>query len=102
MLIGSGNPEEGELRPQLLDRFGLSVEVTTPTALGDRVEVVRRRDAFDRDPKTFSTAWMGADTEVRERLLAARGALAEVETPDRVLESASRLCMAIGADGLAR
>jgi magnesium chelatase subunit I len=100
VLIGSGNPEEGELRPQLLDRFGLSVEVTTPMALGDRVEVVRRRDAFDRDPKTFSTAWMGADTEVRERLLAARAALAKVETPDDVLESASRLCMVIGADGL--
>jgi len=100
VLIGSGNPEEGELRPQLLDRFGLSVEVTTPTALADRVEVVRRRDAFDRDPKAFTAAWAEADAAVRDRLLAARAALAKVETPDSVLEQASRLCMAIGADGL--
>jgi magnesium chelatase subunit I len=98
--IGSGNPEEGELRPQLLDRFGLSVEVTTPTALSDRVEVVRRRDAFDRDPKRFSADWAGADIEVRDRLLIARAKLAKVETPAGVLESASRLCMAIGAEGL--
>ena len=50
VLVGTGNPEEGELRPQLLDRFGLSVEVTTPNDLPNRIEVVRRRDAFDRDP----------------------------------------------------
>ena len=50
VLVGSGNPEEGELRPQLLDRFGLSVEVKTPTDLADRIEVVRRRDSFERDP----------------------------------------------------
>jgi magnesium chelatase subunit I len=100
VLIGSGNPEEGELRPQLLDRFGLSVEVTTPTALDDRVEVVRRRDAFDRDPAGFTAVWAAADAEVRDRLLAARESLAKVETPDSVLRTASKLCMAIGADGL--
>src|ERR1043166_8173660 len=50
VLVGSGNPEEGELRPQLLDRFGLSVEIRTPEDITERVEVVRRRDDFERDP----------------------------------------------------
>ena len=54
VLVGSGNPEEGELRPQLLDRFGLSVEVKTPSDLSSRVEVVKRRDAFERDPAAFA------------------------------------------------
>src|SRR5210317_2054747 len=57
VLIGSGNPEEGELRPQLLDRFGLAVDVATPQDLDDRVEVVLRRDAFERDPEAFTQAW---------------------------------------------
>jgi magnesium chelatase subunit I len=100
VLIGSGNPEEGELRPQLLDRFGLSVEVRTPTVLADRVEVVRRRDAFDRQPAAFAAAWEAQGDQVRERLLRARAAVGAVETPDSLLEAASRLCMAIGADGL--
>jgi magnesium chelatase subunit I len=100
VLVGSGNPEEGELRPQLLDRFGLSVEVRTPTVLSERVEVVRRRDAFDRDPSGFSSAWARADARVRSRIVKARATIGAVEVPDAVLESASRLCMAIGADGL--
>lgn len=100
VLIGSGNPEEGELRPQLLDRFGLSVEVTTPTNLTDRVEVVRRRDAFDRDPGAFVTAWAERDAEVGARIAAARGRLATTEAPTSVLEATARLCMAVGADGL--
>jgi magnesium chelatase subunit I len=100
VLIGSGNPEEGELRPQLLDRFGLSVEVKTPTHLADRIEVVRRRDAFDRDPAGFSATWKKADADVREQVLAAKAALGLVQVSDDVLEAASRLCMAIGADGL--
>ena len=62
VLVGSGNPEEGELRPQLLDRFGLSVEVKTPTDLATRVEVVRRRDAFERDPARFAKAWRTRST----------------------------------------
>ena len=100
VLIGSGNPEEGELRPQLLDRFGLSVDVKTPTALADRVEVVRRRDAFDRDPQAFLARWAPADADVRARIEAARARLAAIRTPDAVLEAGSRLCMAVGADGL--
>ena len=100
VLIGSGNPEEGELRPQLLDRFGLSVEVKTPTALADRVEVVKRRDAFDREPQGFGARWAAADAEVGARIVAGRAQLARIRTPDAVLEAGSRLCMAIGADGL--
>lgn len=68
VLIGSGNPEEGELRPQLLDRFGLSVEVKTPTDLATRMEVVLRRDAFDRDSKAFTTKWKRKDKAIRTRI----------------------------------
>ncbi len=100
VLVGSGNPEEGELRPQLLDRFGLSVEVKTPTVLADRVEVVRRRDAFDRDPAGFLTSWARAELRIRKQIVKARASIATLHVPDIVLESASRLCMAIGADGL--
>jgi magnesium chelatase subunit I len=100
VLVGSGNPEEGELRPQLLDRFGLSVEVRTPGTLVERVEVVRRRDAFDRDPAAFAALWAGEDAATRERVAAARGALPYTAARDAMLEQGSRLCMAIGADGL--
>ena len=100
VLVGSGNPEEGELRPQLLDRFGLSVEVKTPTDLATRILVVRRRDAFDRDPEAFTAEWAAADTALRERILAARARLGQVSVPDQVLESAARLCIALGTDGL--
>jgi magnesium chelatase subunit I len=100
VLIGSGNPEEGELRPQLLDRFGLSVEVKTPRDLAERIEVVRRRDAFDRDAAAFTERWRSADAEVGAQIVAARDRLKTTEVPDSVLEAGSRLCMTIGADGL--
>ncbi len=100
VLVGSGNPEEGELRPQLLDRFGLSVDVRTPTDLKDRVEVVKRRDAFDRDPQGFTAKWAAADAEVGARIAQARERIGRTKVPDKVLEAGSRLCMAVGADGL--
>ena len=100
VLVGSGNPEEGELRPQLLDRFGLSVEVSTPTELADRIEVVKRRDAFERDPQGFTGRWHAEDERVRRRILKARDRVAGIEVPDAVLERAARLCMALGTDGL--
>jgi magnesium chelatase subunit I len=84
VLIGSGNPEEGELRPQLLDRF----------------EVVRRRDRFERDRPAFVEAFRAADEKLRRRLVAARRRLADTEVPDAVLEDAARLCVALGTDGL--
>ncbi|MBI5113985.1 MAG: magnesium chelatase ATPase subunit I [Rhodovulum sp.] len=100
VLVGTGNPEEGELRPQLLDRFGLSVEVRTPEDLATRIEVVRRRDAFERDPEAFVAKWKKEDDKLRRRILAARERLPEVKVPDATLESAAKLCMGLGTDGL--
>jgi magnesium chelatase subunit I len=100
VLVGSGNPEEGELRPQLLDRFGLSVDVRTPQDLSARMEVVRRRDAFERDPDTFLKKWSRDDARIRRRITAGRERLDTTAVPDRVLEQAARLCMALGTDGL--
>ncbi len=100
VLIGSGNPEEGELRPQLLDRFGLSVEVKTPTGLAERVEVVKRRDAFERDPEGFTAAWKKEDERVRKNIVAARKRLEQVAITDAARENAAKLCMALGTDGL--
>ncbi|MBE7212220.1 MAG: ATP-binding protein [Gluconacetobacter diazotrophicus] len=99
-IVGSANPEEGELRPQLLDRFGLCVEVRTPTALPERIEVVRRRDRFDRDPAGFAAASAPAQAVLRERLARARAVLPEVSVPDPVLERAAALCLALNTDGL--
>ncbi len=100
VLIGSGNPEEGELRPQLLDRFGLSVEVTTPAELELRVAVVRRRDEFERDRSGFIAQWKKQDDDLRRRIVAARKRLEKIDVSDAVLESAARLCMLLGTDGL--
>ncbi len=100
VLVGTGNPEEGELRPQLLDRFGLSVEVKTPTDLATRVDVVRRRDAFDRDPVGFLSIWEAQDAAIRDRIVAGRKRLPKVEFPDQALEKAAALCLALGTDGL--
>lgn len=100
VLVGSGNPEEGELRPQLLDRFGLSVEVTTPRELPARLDVIKRRDAFERDPEGFCAAWAPEEAALGARLRAARVHLPRVAVPDAVLEQAARLCIAAGTDGL--
>ncbi len=100
VLVGSGNPEEGELRPQLLDRFGLSVEVKTPTAIAQRVEVVRRRDAYERDPVGFTAQWARQDAKVQRQILQARARLASVVVGDALLYRASELCVAVGSDGL--
>jgi magnesium chelatase subunit I len=100
VLIGSGNPEEGELRPQLLDRFGLSVEVRTPQDVATRVEVVKRRDAFERDAEAFAKRWENDETALRKRLAAARRAVASVRVSDALLTRVSELCMKLGADGL--
>ncbi|MEM7177824.1 MAG: magnesium chelatase ATPase subunit I [Pseudomonadota bacterium] len=100
VLVGSGNPEEGELRPQLLDRFGLSVEIGSPEDIQDRVEVIRRRDAFDRDPEAFLEDWADMEGAARKRIVAARKALPRIETPDDAIEAAARLCQAVGSDGL--
>jgi magnesium chelatase subunit I len=100
VLVGSGNPEEGELRPQLQDRFGLAVDVKTPTDLPTRVEVVKRRDAYERDPEAFAAKWKKDEDRTRKRIVAARQRLASVVVPDAALERAAQLCMALGTDGL--
>lgn len=100
VLVGSGNPEEGELRPQLLDRFGLAVDVKTPTELAARVEVIKRRDAFERDGEGFIERWQKEDSRVRRRVVAARERLADTQIPDAVLERCAQLCVALGTDGL--
>ena len=100
VLVGSGNPEEGELRPQLLDRFGLSLEVATPRELADRVEVVKRRDAYEHDPEGFAAQWQKQDEKIRRQLLRARKLLPEIKIPDAVRERAARLCQTLGTDGL--
>ena len=100
VLVGSGNPEEGELRPQLLDRFGLSVEVRTPQAIEDRVEIMRRCDAQERDAAGFAAAWADEDTKVLARIAKAKKALPKVETPEAILSDMANLCKTVGADGL--
>jgi magnesium chelatase subunit I len=100
VLIGSGNPEEGELRPQLLDRFGLSVDVTTPTDIAQRVEAVKRRDAFDRDAAGFIARFAADEDKLRRRIVAARRLLPSVDVTDETREDVSRLCAALGTDGL--
>ena len=100
VLIGSGNPEEGELRPQLLDRFGLAVDVRTPSDVPERIEVVKRRDTFERDTEAFLKKWSGEEKKLRKRIESARAALPSVATPDSVFDTATRLCLALGTDGL--
>lgn len=100
VLVGSGNPEEGELRPQLLDRFGLSVEVRTPEAIEERVEIMRRCDAAERDPEGFAAEWAPEDAKVLKRIAKAKAGLAKVDTPASVLADMAALCKAVGADGL--
>jgi len=100
VLVGTGNPEEGELRPQLLDRFGLSVEVRTPDDLASRIEVVRRRDAFESDHSAFAAHWEKEEIKLRKKIISARDHLAGVTVSDAALERAAKLCMALGTDGL--
>jgi magnesium chelatase subunit I len=100
VLIGSGNPEEGELRPQLLDRFGLSVEVRTPEHVATRVEVVRRRDEFERHPARFQAVWHSEEDHAREAIVAARRRLNSVVVPEQALRQAAELCIGVGTDGL--
>jgi magnesium chelatase subunit I len=100
VLVGSGNPEEGELRPQLLDRFGLSVEVRSPDNIEERIEVIRRRDAFENDHRAFMKHWQAEDAKIRKSILAARKALTKTGASDDTLRLCAALSLALGADGL--
>lgn len=100
VLVGSGNPEEGDLRPQLLDRFGLSVDVRTIDDLDQRIEVIRRRDAYETDPAGFCKLWARRDAAVGRRVVAASKILRQVEIPDHVVMRMSQLCLRLGIDGM--
>lgn len=99
VLVGSGNPEEGDLRPQLLDRFGLYVRVETLTDPARRVEVVRRVQAFHADPDGFLAARAPAEERLRRRILAARQRLDQVILPDPLLLKIAELCAELALDG---
>jgi magnesium chelatase subunit I len=100
VLIGSGNPEEGELRPQLLDRFGLSVEVKTPQDVASWVEIVKRRDSYERDAEGFFEQWHAEELKLRQRIEAGRKKLRDTVVPDAIQEQTAALCMALKTDGL--
>jgi magnesium chelatase subunit I len=100
VLVGSGNPEEGELRPQLLDRFGLSVQVRTPQDVALRVEVIKRRDAFDKNPTAYKALWQAESDKLQKRIVKARKLLASVQVSDEMLTLCARLCQQLGTDGL--
>ncbi|TMR00779.1 putative cobaltochelatase [Actinomadura soli] len=100
LLVGTMNPEEGELRPQLLDRFGLTVEVRASREPKERAEVVRRRLAFDADPARFAARWAAEETALAGRIAAARERLAGVRLPDERLEQIAAVCAGFEVDGL--
>ncbi len=100
LLVGTMNPEEGELRPQLLDRFGLSVEAAAPADPAMRAEVIRRRLAYDSDPAAFTAHWAPAEAAFAERIVTARERVARVVLPDSALRQVTAVCTAFGVDGL--
>jgi magnesium chelatase subunit D len=100
ILIGTMNPEEGELRPQLLDRFGLTVEIAAPRDPKLRAEVIRRRMAFDGDPASFVAAYAPTEDVLRSKIIAARSLLASVCLGDQQLATIARVCGAFEVDGM--
>ncbi|KUL60028.1 putative cobaltochelatase [Streptomyces sp. NRRL S-1521] len=100
LLVGTMNPEEGELRPQLLDRFGLTVEVAASRETDQRVEVVRRRLAYDDDPEAFAGRWADDEAALRERVVAARALLPRVTLGDGALRQIAATCAAFEVDGM--
>lgn len=99
VLVGSGNPEEGELRPQLLDRFGLYTQITTITDLEHRIEIVTRRERFDDDPLAFQAAHVGEQDRLRRRLARAKKLLVDIEIEHRLLRMIAALCVSLRIDG---
>jgi magnesium chelatase subunit D len=99
VLIGSGNPEEGELRPQLLDRFGLHPEVKTETDPERRVAIVELREAFDRDPIAFNSRFADQQEEIRARIVRARRSLPKTKVNHALLLSAAQLCAELNIEG---
>lgn len=98
-LVGTMNPEEGELRPQLLDRFGLCVKVEGLSDPALRREVVTRRLEFDADPEAFCEKWSGSGEDLADRIKEAMGVLNSIELPDDALDRAVNICLLLGVDG---
>src|SRR5262245_20568584 len=98
-LVGTMNPEEGELRPQLLDRFGLVVEITGIPDVGGRVAVIERRMAYDADPVNFSTQWRETEQELAQRIFAARALLPAVQIARSDMAAVAALALELGVDG---
>ncbi len=99
VLIGSGNPEEGELRPQLLDRFGLHAEVKTENYLQHRIDIVERRERYDRDREAFCEDFAADQEQLRRRISRARGNLGKIDVARPVLEKIAQLCSDLKVDG---
>lgn len=100
VLIGTMNPEEGELRPQLLDRFGLTVDVRASRDVDVRVQVIRQRMAYEADPEGFAERYADADAELARRIAAARALVDDVVLPDTELRRIAALCAAFDVDGM--
>lgn len=100
VLIGTMNPEEGELRPQLLDRFGFKVQLEATPQPAERAEIVRRRLAFDADPQAFRTHWQAEQDALRQRCADARQRLPGIPLDDAALQAIAERCYAAGVDGL--
>ena len=100
VLIGTMNPEEGELRPQLLDRFGLTVDVHASRDVDVRVQVVQQRMAYEADPDVFAERYASADAELARRIAAARALVDDVVLPDNELRRIAGLCAAFDVDGM--
>lgn len=100
LLVGTMNVEEGDLRPQLLDRFGLGVEVTTPAQPSVRAEIVRRRLAFERDPDAFVSRWSADEAALAKRIATARDRIGSVVLPERELLRIAGACAILRVDGV--
>ncbi|WP_296387956.1 VWA domain-containing protein [Williamsia sp.] len=100
VLVGTMNPEEGELRPQLLDRFGLTVAVTAPRDVDDRVEVITRRMDYDADPTAFADRWRAADESIAASIATARAAVGSVRLPTSEMRRIAAICTQLDVDGL--
>ncbi|QUR66983.1 magnesium chelatase subunit D family protein [Mycobacterium spongiae] len=100
VLIGTMNPEEGELRPQLLDRFGLAVDVAASRDVDTRMQVIQQRMAYEADPDGFAQRYADADAELARRIAAARDIVDDVVLPDNELRRIAALCAAFDVDGM--
>ncbi len=99
ILVGTMNPEEGEIRPQLLDRFGLSVNITGTKAVKDRIEIINVVEEFERNPEAFAKKYERKQQELRQRILRARGLLGDVKISRKLLETVAEICLEFEVHG---